>query len=239
MILPLVRLTISSNATKLLACSYKAGDVLYGKMNFEFFPNAIDLMPYRSLGECDKTKVMSELNLDDDTILIGNVARFEEVKNQIFLVPFAKRLKLLDIKFCIVLVGDGTLYKKIEDMFYEEGLKDFVRFLGVRNDIPRLMNAFDLFMLTSLSEGFCMVTSEAQAAGTPCLVSSGVPNQIDLGLNIVSFLNLNEKIEVWSNEALKMCRKARPDKEKIINTFKEKNMDINCSCERISDIYGV
>ena len=62
------------------------------------------------------------------------------------------------------------------------------------------MNAFDVFLFPSLFEGFGIVTIEAQSSGTPCIVSDTIPKSTDMGLGLISFINLNENIEVWSKK---------------------------------------
>ena len=76
--------------------------------------------------------------------------------------------------FTAVLVGknlDNTNYDLVNKI-EENGLSDHVHLLGVRNDIPAVMNGMDLFMLTSLSEAFPNVLNEAMACGTPCITTN-------------------------------------------------------------------
>ena len=54
----------------------------------------------------------------------------------------------------------------------ENGLSDNVHLLGIRNDIPAVMNGIDLFMLTSVSEAFPNVLNESMACGTPCVTTN-------------------------------------------------------------------
>ena len=76
--------------------------------------------------------------------------------------------------FTAVLVGknldknNSEMVSKIKD----SGLCDRVHLLGIRNDIPSIMNGIDIFMLTSLSEAFPNVLNEAMACGTPCITTN-------------------------------------------------------------------
>ncbi|MDI5788801.1 glycosyltransferase [Bacillus licheniformis] len=69
--------------------------------------------------------------------------------------------------------------------------KDDILFLGVVEDIPALMQAFDVFVMPSLFEGLPLVLVEAQASGLPCIVSDNITEETDLGLGLLQRLSLN------------------------------------------------
>lgn len=79
----------------------------------------------------------------------------------------------------------------------------------------------------SLFEGFGIVTLEAQSAGVPCVVADTLPNNTDMGLGIMSFVDLDEEIEIWCKEIYKALLKERPDREFIINNISKLGFDIN------------
>lgn len=70
---------------------------------------------------------------------------------------------------CLVLVGDGDQRQALETQVRDLGLADRVRFTGWRHDIPALLQAADLCVISSRSEGFPLVMIEALHAGTPLL----------------------------------------------------------------------
>ena len=70
-------------------------------------------------------------------------------------------------------------------------------FLGYRNDLNRLVQGFDIFMLPSFSEGFPVSLIESQAAGLSCLVSDVVTNEV-LITDLVTFESLDNCAEVWA-----------------------------------------
>ena len=76
-----------------------------------------------------------------------------------------------------ILVGRGGLEDKIKRKVQDMKLVDKVHFLGVREDIPELMIMMDGFVFPSIHEGLGIVAVEAQAAGLPCLISEGVPDE--------------------------------------------------------------
>lgn len=80
------------------------------------------------------------------------------------------------------------------------GVKDDILFLGVVEDIPALMQAFDVFVMPSLFEGLPLVLVEAQASGLPCIVSDNITEETDLGLGLPQRLSLNAGFERWAED---------------------------------------
>nr|WP_286675244.1 glycosyltransferase [Bacillus mycoides] len=144
-----------------------------------------------------------------------------------------------DVNFIAVLVGDGPLKSSIELKAKELGINNNIRFLGVRKDIPRLLKAFDVFLFPSLFEGFGIVTLEAQCSGTPCIVADTIPRNTDMGLGIISFISLDEKLEVWSGEINKALLKEKPERSKIINNISKLGFDINSNIPDWLSLYGI
>lgn len=71
----------------------------------------------------------------------------------------------------LFIVGQGSLRAETEELAKELGLAEAVRFLGVRNDIPQLMNAADAYVMSSAWEGMPMVLLEAAAVGLPVVAT--------------------------------------------------------------------
>src|SRR5690606_29748911 len=92
---------------------------------------------------------------------------------------------------------------KLKNDFERLGFKDKVIFAGIRNDVPSMMHLFDVFVLPSKFEGLGIVAIEAQAAGTPCVVSDTTPNESDMGLSLIRYIDLKENINLWVDEILK------------------------------------
>jgi glycosyltransferase involved in cell wall biosynthesis len=72
----------------------------------------------------------------------------------------------------LVLVGDGPERGAIEEMVRHQALEEHVRLLGQRDDVPRLLAASDLVLLTSISEGIPLTLIEAMAAARPVVATS-------------------------------------------------------------------
>src|SRR5699024_6135231 len=126
-------------------------------------------------------------------------------------------LSATNLDFLWIFIGDGELKDKIENEAKKRNLSKYILFLGRRNDVPALLNIMDLFALPSLYEGLPTVAVEAQAAGIPCLLSTEITEEVDLGMGIVKFLAL-EDIDRWvetiieSTELTRVSEKRRLDK---------------------------
>jgi glycosyltransferase involved in cell wall biosynthesis len=83
-----------------------------------------------------------------------------------------------------VIVGEGPEHAGIQGIIQERQLTPYVRLLGLRKDIPRLMRAADLFLLTSLSEGIPLTLIEAMASELPIVATQvgGVPELVEDGI---------------------------------------------------------
>ncbi len=114
-----------------------------------------------------RARIRAELGLGDDQPVILQVARFHPVKDHACGVRAMAHVLGAVPKAQLILVGDGPERDAIETLANELGVSRSVRFLGVRTDIPDLMAAADVFMLSSLSEGISVTLLEAMAAARP------------------------------------------------------------------------
>lgn len=192
------------NATKLLACSHKAGIFQYGKSEFTVINNAIDIDKF-SYNYDIRNQVRKELNIEDKFV-IGHIGRFNVQKNHVFIINILNKIKREKNNIHLILVGTGELKEEIERLVYKLGLCENVTFLGVRNDTYKLYQAFDLFILPSLHEGLPVVGVEAQAAGLPILFSEEVTKEVKL-TDEVKFLPINKGVEIWKEKILDIEKK--------------------------------
>jgi glycosyltransferase involved in cell wall biosynthesis len=115
----------------------------------------------------DRTQARQLLSLADDELAILHVARFHPVKDHATALRAFSRIVTQSPRARLILVGDGAQRPTIEALVRELSLHHHVRLLGVRDDIPQLLLAADLFILTSLSEGISVTLLEAMAARLP------------------------------------------------------------------------
>lgn len=196
-------------ATDYMCCSELAGRWLFGdkeydKGNVYLLNNAIDLDKFK-YDEVVRRKKRKELNIDDDTLVIGHVGRFVEQKNHRFLIDIFNEVHKQKENSILLLAGQGPLMGEMKEKVKISGIEDSVKFLGQRNDINELYQAFDVFCLPSLYEGLGMVAIEAQVSGLLCFVSTEIPEIAKVTERIV-FINLENKIEIWTEIIFKYLK---------------------------------
>lgn len=223
-------------ATNYCACSKAAGEFYYGKEAVEsglvkVIPNAIDLEKYK-FNQAIRNKIRKSLQLDD-TFVVGHIGRMFPPKNQIFLLKVFDEIKKTKANAVLLMVGDGPLRIEIEDEILKSGLTDSVILLGVRNDVPNLLMAMDVFVLPSLSEGLGIVAMEAQASGLKCILSDKVPVETDMGG--AKYISLQTYCKQWASAILN-CEKKHNRNSYLSNLIKN-GYSIKESVEALQNYY--
>jgi len=140
-------------------------------------PNAVDTDFFSPCPSNEqKNSLRISLNLPIQGLLIGCVAALRPVKNHDGLLKaFAKAMSeksdLSSKDVYLVLVGEGLLESKLKRLSHALGIEGQVIFLGRRNDIHKVLQAFDVFVLNSKTEGMSYAIIEAMAAGLPIIAT--------------------------------------------------------------------
>lgn len=220
-------------ATDLIACGKQAGQWMFGeKKHFEILHNAISTKQY-VFSEQTRTRIRESLQLKADDIVIGHVGRFSKVKNHVFLIQLIEALAAVDPRYKLLLIGDGELADDIKTRVTSIGLQDNVLFLGLRTDVPELLQAMDVFVLPSLYEGVPVSIIEAQAAGLKCFVSDAVPKDCMI-TDLVSQLDLSDPIETWVRAIMEGAEYERTDRT---NQITQAGYDIENNARYLQDFY--
>ena len=126
----------------------------------------------RRFGSDSVVKMRKGLGVSESAALVGMVACLKPQKAPLDFVQLAARVRdeIPDVRF--LLVGDGELRPDLERLVYTLGLERTVILAGWRRDIPEILNALDVFVLTSRWEGLPRAILEAVAAGTPVVATA-------------------------------------------------------------------
>lgn len=201
---------------KKMACSYGAGYEVYGKSaKFTFLKNGIDSKKF-SFNRDVRNEVRKELGVKDTDFVVGTVGRMTYQKNHEFLVNvFAEIHDKTPSK--LVLVGDGELRDDIKSQVDRLGLTNDVLFLGKRNDVYRLLQGLDVFIMPTRFEGLSLALLEVECAGLPCLTSDQVPKEAKVTDNF-EMLPLEKGNKYWAERALYYKDRERKDGSTAIET---------------------
>lgn len=163
--------------TQILSCSHRAKEVhaAVGYLNekIHVIPNGFDLSHFAP-DVSARASLRAELGLPHDAVLVGVVARFDVQKNHFGFVQAAAQLQTQLHRVHFVLAGagvDGGNLELQEAIAAQPRLQTHMHLLGRRDDIPRLMAAFDVLASPSHGEAFPNVLGEAMACGLPCVVT--------------------------------------------------------------------
>jgi glycosyltransferase involved in cell wall biosynthesis len=121
----------------------------------------------------DASALRRELGVLPDEMLIGAVGNVRRVKGYEVLLDAAARLKTLNLPFKVIVVGQATgeVFEEIASQRSTLGLEDHVIFAGFQSDPSDFYRAFDVYALTSHSEGFPLSTLQALATGLPIVAT--------------------------------------------------------------------
>ncbi|MGM8364843.1 glycosyltransferase family 1 protein [Virgibacillus sp. W0181] len=229
---------IKRSATRLYACSSSAANWLYGKDSDATFilNNGIETDKY-SFSPQVRNEVRSQLKLKNETFVIGHVGRFSKQKNHLYLIDAFAEFSKSHPDAMLILVGDGLLKTKIMERINQLGLDAKIKLLGVREDIHRLLQAFDLFVFPSLHEGLPVTLIEAQSAGLPCLISDTITSEVDIGMGLIQQLSLVDK-STWVNKMIDQMHVTKTRKIDM-GIFYEKGYDIRHTAKQTEQTYTV
>lgn len=120
-----------------------------------------------------RERARAALGVGND-VVVGMVARFSPVKGHEVLLKAVALLRERSVPLRVVLAGRGCDHanRELRDLILRLGIDSSVVLLGERNDIPYLLNAFDIVACPSLSESFPNAVGEAMACAVPCVVTN-------------------------------------------------------------------
>ena len=186
------------------ACSMKAGTDRYGeKAKIIVINNAIDTSVFVFEKDIQNLK-RKQLNISEESFVYGHIGRFYDQKNHDFLIDIFKVILYRDPNSYLLLAGDGPLRKDIENRVRELGLTDHVLFLGIRSDIPELMQSMDLMIFPSLFEGLPVTLVEAQASGLRCLISDVISDEAVITDDLITKMSLTQSADAWAEKAIEL-----------------------------------
>jgi len=208
------------NSNKSFACSKEAGYDVIGKKYFsrhgKVIPNCVDVDRFSVANEERVNALKREFNLENKKVF-GNISRFEDKKNQEFILNIFDKYHESDNNSVLVLGGvDGGTLKSIKEYASRLPSSDSIIFIGSRNDVEDWLHTIDIYLMPSLFEGFGISAVEAQIAGSYVIASDRLPLITDIGLNRICYLSLDDDVSSWIE---KMKNEKHKDDLKILNLY--------------------
>ena len=224
-------------ANKYICCSELSGRWLFGNKEYEkgkvfLLNNAIEIDKF-NYDEKIRVEKREKIKIKEETLVIGNVGRMVETKNQSFLLTILTNISK-QIDAVLVLIGQGPLEAELKKKVEEMRIEDKVIFLGQVEDVNNWYQAFDIFILPSFYEGFGMALLEAQASNLPCITATSVPKEVKL-IDEFEFISLNASIDAWTGAVIKYKDANNRKSNKKILT--DKGFDVSVEVNKLSNYY--
>lgn len=223
-----------NSANYYFACSTEAAlwlvpRAIFDSGDYQLIMNGIDFNSFR-FDEKTRRKVREERRWNGHMV-VANVARFNAQKNHMFLIDVFRRIRDVRDDALLVLVGDGALKSSVMSHVRDIGLADSVIFIGESDQVPQLMQGFDVMVLPSLYEGLPYTVVEAQASSLPSVISDVVTDMVVFS-DLVKKISLNESKEKWAKTVVAMASHNRAQDYPMDSRF-----DISKVVERLQNLY--
>lgn len=218
-----------------LACGELAEKWMYSDGTFKIIPNAFETNAFVLNPEA-RFVIRKKLSVDDN-LVIGHIGKFNDQKNQKYLIRAFERLSYKDDKAILLLVGNGPDLENIKDYAQRTVCADRIIFWGETANPESLYFAMDIFALPSRFEGLPVVLLEAQISGLPCIVSDKVTREVDFG-DIV-WKSIEDDPQVWADTMISMQRRTEEQRKQYCLQHAKQiaHYDIRESVKLVENIY--
>ena len=224
-------------ATHWFACSNAAAIWMFPKdlcdnNQVQVIHNGIDVNQYK-FNPIFRKEIRDELNLNNRFVIV-HTGRFLEQKNHTFIIDVFSEIKKKDSHAFLLLLGEGDLKSQIKQKVKDMQLDDSVLFLGVRDDVYKILSASDCYIMPSLYEGLPVAAVEAQCSSLACVLSNNITEEIKLTDKIV-FLSLNDSYETWASVIVRF--KNIDDRKDESNIIKINGYDAREVASQLQNFY--
>jgi len=122
--------------------------------------------------EHNRDALLNELNLPANYRYLGTIARLEPIKNQTMMINAFAKVKKIIPNLRLILIGDGAKMSELQNQSKNLGLEKDIIFTGFIDNPQRFIALFEIFLLSSFSEGTSMTLLEAMSMSRPCVVTN-------------------------------------------------------------------
>ena len=215
-----------NNKYTYIAVSAEVNTFCFNYKDTIILSNGIDYSEYYFNNKY-RVKYRKIYEIDDDTVVIGHIGRFSKQKNQEFVIKVFDEINRIKKNYKLFLIGEGDLKEKLRNKVKSLNLEEKIIFLNNRNDIPKLINLFDIYVFPSIDEGFGVTVVENEVNGKYVFVSDTITKDIKIS-NRLEFLSLNNNAEEWATRIINL----KNEKFKLDN-----RLNISEFIKRLENIY--
>jgi glycosyltransferase involved in cell wall biosynthesis len=200
--------------------------------------SGVDLNRLKEPSSEEKKNFKKGLGISENSLVIGTVGRLVPVKGPEFLVEAAQWIISRNPDTFFMFTGDGDLRPMLEKRALDLGIKDNIIFLGWRDDVTKIISAYDVFVLPSLNEGMGRVLVEAMSLGKPIVASNigGIPDLVSHGKNGFLVPPKNPK-ELAKYIQILLNNKEMREKMGLAGKRMAMNFSAKIMLKKISDLY--
>lgn len=221
-------------STERWACSMAAWKRLYMPWRRKsIIDNMIDTKRYLASEE-KRAAAKRHFGLEG-TYVVGAVGRVAPIKNYQLILRAIANSKAHFVCFGRYDPNDSYC-KSLDEMTRELDVANRVHWMGNSANVTEDIHCIDRFVMPSFTEGFGMAALEAQAAGIPSLLSSGVPQTVDVGIGLTKFLSPHD-INAWITLIQEVPTRPAIDEHRILDAFKNKGFNSPDAVKNIENRY--
>lgn len=192
--------------------------------------NGIKALP--KVDEIEKYNLKQQLLIEDDDIVLGTVARLDPIKNHEMMLNAFSDVVTKHPNTKLVIVGDGELLTTLKEQCQQLDIADKVIFTGYITKPGNYIEIFDVFLLSSLSEGASMTLLEAMSLAKPCVVTDAGGNSEIIKNGCNGLVTENNNLNAFSHALLQIINETdkteamgRAGQERFITYFLETHMN--------------
>lgn len=227
-------------ADQLFGCSTEAGIARFGERavnssKYRNFNNGISLNQFY-FSDTTRKEVRKELGIANDIVVVGTVGRIAEQKNPLKILDIFNTLIETYQDVECIWVGTGPMEDEIKEKLSQHSNSGKIHLLGVRSDVPRILQAFDAFVFPSLWEGLPVTIIEAQAAGLPIILSDKISKEVEI-TPLLTWTDINDSSDKWASVCYQKSAEYLNRREEYESLVKKSGYDIIETADELSKIY--
>jgi glycosyltransferase involved in cell wall biosynthesis len=200
----------------------------------------VDPSPFEQVS-ADRIGFRRNLGLPEDARILLFAGRMAPIKNPLFVIDILAECRRREPRAVAVFAGTGDLEPAVRDRAAALGVAAAIRLLGWRSDVANIMMCSDCFVLPHPErpmEGFGLAVVEAQLAGLPLLLSTGIADDPLLPSASFRRLPLSLSAETWAQAALDLLCNTAPSPAAALTALQHSPMQMDQALEGLLGLHA-